>query len=238
MPTNHGGLNLIYLTCTSINVTTMRTTQLPRIAVLSLTYALLTSAEPATAGTSLETRIGQKNTVFDLKAGTSLSSSVGLFTRNRIGIGYKPAVTYFGLIDLTYALPQNFNLVVELQVDESSWMSSRAGLEYTHMFGLQKAGVLSTYGLVTLGTDYLQVSTINAQLVGKVQYTVPFNSPVQFTSSIEAITDLYLVDHRQSVQRLRCGILYEKNQAGIALDLKETHTTTEVVPGVYVKREF
>ncbi|MBU1111458.1 MAG: hypothetical protein ABIG93_00375 [archaeon] len=166
---------------------------------------------------SVETMVGYKGAVTDLKTTTDLGAGFGLFTRNFGTLSYTlgqegAEASDFGLADLTYNLGPNGDIVLEGQYSISGgFFSPRVGLQ---AYG--GAGPVSVYGLATVAPGDVPV-----ELIGIAGVDAPLGERAKFHLGVEALIDLGLDGPAFAQQKARLGIGDDHFEAGAGVDILE-----------------
>ncbi|MBU1111334.1 MAG: hypothetical protein ABIG93_04375 [archaeon] len=184
---------------------------------------------------SVETMVGYNGAVTDLKTTTYLGAGFGLFTRNFGNLNYTlgqegAEASDFGLVDLTYNLGSNGDLVLEGQYSVSGkFFSPRAGVQ---AYG--GTGPLSLYGLATVSPGEVPV-----ELIGVANIDLPINERAMFHVGVEGLIDLGLDGPTFAQEKLRFGVGDDHFEAGAGVDVVEVAgLELSVNAGVYVKGEW
>jgi len=185
---------------------------------------------------SVETLVGYKGAVTDLKTTTDLGAGFGLFTRNFGSLGYTLGqegveASDFGLVDLTYSIGPNGDIVLEGQysISEEGFFAPRAGLQ---AYG--GAGPLSVYGLATVAPGDVPV-----ELIGIASVDAPINERAMFHLGVEALIDLGLDGPTFAQQKARIGIGDDHFEVGAGVDVVEVPgEKPSVNAGAYVKGKW
>lgn len=201
---------------------------------LVLSGLLLTNSALAGQSISAEVLVGNATTEVDVKMSTTLPAKLGLFTRNKVGIGYDNTLSNFGLVDATYNIGSG-DLVLEGQyvLGKNKMFSPRAGIQ-----GYTSLGNFSLYGLSTLELTKDLKSPALLELVGTVSYVHKLPEG-QISSGIELLADVGTEGLSYLSEALRIGYGTEKLEVGLGTNLAQIPSPEGITygmnSGIYIK---
>ena len=189
------------------------------------------SAVPAQAGGSIDTLVGSKSTVLDVKSYGDVIGDLDFFARFTDNLSYKGGMGTFGLANLSYPLVGSLLGVLETQFIPGYGTVPRAGVK-----NFSSNGSWSLFGLATVSVE----DELTVEGLVEVGY-----SGKHITGNIEYIAD-FMKDGKPLFSILRARVGYNVNVdlvvgAGVditSLDGTNTANELEFNAGAHVKINY
>jgi len=188
-------------------------------AVLASVLALSNVCNAKAANWAIEVMNSSESTVVDTNVTGRLTSHAGIFARNITTTWKDNRVSAFSLVDLSYGISKNVNAVVETQFIDKLGISPRPGLQLN-------ANVKDSLSIFLMATAGLKLK--DAELVVLLQHRLSIAKGISWVNQVEAVTNVGPSDYNFSVQKLRSGLQKDKFTVGVATDLSETNSSTEI----------
>jgi len=192
-------------------------------------YIALGSIGQVKAASSTEILSGHQSTTIDTKVIGGVTPKIGFLARNRMIADYKGNVNSFLIVDVTYALGNGFDAVLETQASPQIGVVPRPGLQY-----FKKNGDFGIFALSTTNAE----KNPDLELISLLTYTPNLKENVNLLAQLETVTNIGTEGHNFSIQRARAGLDVKGYKFGVAADFFESGKTIDYNLGMFVKKDL